>query len=162
MQQFLLTEWGITAEVFYDRAPAWFCTATLQQKHDLLERLAMCVRGQAQEPSFADGLQPLADLQHTQELPWLRGGRPFTQVAGVKPSLRPDRPALLVSSTSWTVDEDFGVLLEAGILYDAEVGSDSTDDDDPSSMQFTQHRQNVVIVVSEKELRKHPVNAECI
>lgn len=37
----------------------------------------------------------------------------FTEVIETSIKLRGDRPGLLFSSTSWTPDEDFSVLMEA-------------------------------------------------
>lgn len=59
-------------------------------------------------PSLASFLPPFAFPHSTFR----------TQVSTELPSLRPDRPVLLVSSTSWTPDEDFGILLEALRLYE--------------------------------------------
>lgn len=47
----------------------------------------------------------------------------FTELTPNGVKLRDDRPAFIVSSTSWTADEDFGLLLEALDKYQARKSS---------------------------------------
>uniref|UniRef100_A0A224XPI5 Beta-1,4-mannosyltransferase n=1 Tax=Panstrongylus lignarius TaxID=156445 RepID=A0A224XPI5_9HEMI len=97
MRMDLLQRWGIIAAVLYDRSPEEFHRTTLEEKHQLFTRLSQrysVLGGSVHSTAFT------------------------TVTANGTVSLRHDRPALLVSSTSWTEDEDFNILLSALIDYD--------------------------------------------
>lgn len=102
----LQEEWGIDAAVLYDKPPAFFRSTPVDVRHELFTRLA---------PEFADIEEAI--LGHRiapgsgETLFTARGARGAAE-------LRPDRPALLISSTSWTPDEDFGLLLDALVEID--------------------------------------------
>ena len=132
MQHFLLAEWGITATVFYDTPPTWFHKASLQEQHNLFTRIAADLNAPMHDEDMAYEQQS-AYSQHefdtVQEKPkqveatgvLKTDHNVFTHLVKGQPQLRPDRPALVVSSTSWTVDEDFGVLLNAALQHEKEV-----------------------------------------
>lgn len=107
MQDDLLYNWNICATVLYDRPPLEFRPTTLTEKHELFMRLSNTIR-EFMADSFNDykdsGVQEVTafTVKH------LDGEVKF----------KPNRPALLISSTSWTPDEDFGVLVAALDIYD--------------------------------------------
>ncbi|POY71615.1 hypothetical protein BMF94_5308 [Rhodotorula taiwanensis] len=84
----------------HDRPPATFRRLALHESHELFERLPSLVALNATTFSDVDA-DPSATL--------------FTSTSG---NHLAERPALLVSSTSWTADEDFSILLAALSQYE--------------------------------------------
>lgn len=102
MKNDLAENWGIKAVVLYDRPPAQFQQISLEKKHELFMKLS---QDHSQFlPKNLDDFKERGVLESTA----------FTQKhnTGII-SIKKKRPGLLISSTSWTADEDFNILLEA-------------------------------------------------
>jgi beta-1,4-mannosyltransferase len=151
MQEELSKNWKIKATVFYDRPPEFFRPATLQEKHELLLRL---------ESTIAEGMHPNDfAAQAMKERKDKKGETTTTSTTlcttqtstnstnsstnGI--SLRPDRPAIVVTSTSWTPDEDFGLLLAAAQVYDTAATAAAKK---KSSSPASQHYPRLLIFVT--------------
>lgn len=94
-------------QVLYDRPPSHYRRATVMESHQLFARLMASLH-----PPIADWCPGGARVQTAPS--W----SPFTQGDAQFAEWRNDRPALVVSSTSWTADEDFGMLLRAASMYE--------------------------------------------
>ncbi|KAJ1388255.1 Glycosyltransferase subfamily 4-like, N-terminal domain [Sesbania bispinosa] len=116
MQHELAQNWGINATVLYDQPPDFFHPTSLEERHkDFCQPLGVrdCV---------SNGTSLMGShLLQNETL--------FTTEVGSNIYLKPNRPALVVSSTSWTPDEDFGILLEAALMYDRRVAAILNEDD---------------------------------
>lgn len=96
----LRRNWGVHPLVLYDRPPARFAPVTTDEAHGILADLHASLAEAAHPPLPADVLAPGS------------GATLATRLGpGGKAVPRTDRPAIIVTSTSWTPDEDFGVLL---------------------------------------------------
>eukprot|EP01125_Pyxidicula_operculata_P022497 TRINITY_DN921_c2_g1_i3.p1 TRINITY_DN921_c2_g1~~TRINITY_DN921_c2_g1_i3.p1 ORF type:complete len:325 (+),score=74.82 TRINITY_DN921_c2_g1_i3:409-1383(+) len=105
MQKDLKDNWGINATVLYDRPPEFFKPATLNNKHKLFNKYPF---GRKTLSSNSTTAAAAATTETA-----------FTKVDNNKNvSLVRDRPVLIVSSTSWTKDENFDLLLDALTLLD--------------------------------------------
>ncbi|XP_023937718.2 chitobiosyldiphosphodolichol beta-mannosyltransferase [Bicyclus anynana] len=103
MKRDLLENWDILATVLYDRPPKIFHPITLEQKHEWFIKI-----GQQYE-IFRSSEHESRDSNTMTA---------FTKVIDNTVRLRYDRPGLLFSSTSWTPDEDFSILMEALQVYE--------------------------------------------
>ncbi|KAF9185876.1 hypothetical protein BGZ51_002362 [Haplosporangium sp. Z 767] len=92
----------------YDRAPESFRQLDTEEIHDFLSELKLekLVKEQSLNSSF------LPTMSANQTLLTER------KTASGPVAFRADRPLLIVSSTSWTADEDFQLLLDAAKQYD--------------------------------------------
>ncbi|GAA6003473.1 chitobiosyldiphosphodolichol beta-1,4 mannosyltransferase [Rhodotorula paludigena] len=92
----------------HDRPPASFRRQTPEEAHELFSRL------------------PELSTLATSFLPALPLAPDTTLFSSASSGLLPSRPALLVSATSWTADEDFSILLSALELYERAARTSSS------------------------------------
>ncbi|KAK4761693.1 hypothetical protein SAY87_029577 [Trapa incisa] len=119
MQKELEQGWGICAIVLYDRPPTFFHPASVEEKHELFSRLSKSLNLPHDGCDFTSYEISRQEPHET----------PFTILDGSNILLKENRPALIVSSTSWTPDEDFSILLEAAVMYDRRVAAILRQDD---------------------------------
>jgi len=116
MKDDLRQNFGVEAVTLYDRAKDSYRPITVQESHNLFVKLGR----EYAEFRGEDGGSKLTTEDAA-------GGGD-----GATASWRTDRPAVLVSSTSWTEDEDFSILVEALQSYEeaAAAGSGSEGSDE--------------------------------
>lgn len=119
MQHDLMENFQITYPVYvlYDKPPSHFKPLSVRKKHDFFMQV------QNDIPIFKSKTD---DWYGRDKIPPEHQETRFTITDRTPPYNvipRPDRPAIILSSTSWTEDEDFGLLLAALKHYDEAVSN---------------------------------------
>ncbi|OCB92054.1 beta-1,4-mannosyltransferase [Sanghuangporus baumii] len=128
MRDHLVKPWDLRGikVVLHDRPPSYFKRAEDFETHDLFNKLAPSFSS----PSLKEFLPRYNSPRSTPFTHLAHQGAPYGALSldpelsdpsspgSTFPALRADRPALLVSSTSWTPDEDFSILLDALEMYE--------------------------------------------
>ncbi|WWC90894.1 uncharacterized protein L201_005831 [Kwoniella dendrophila CBS 6074] len=114
LREYLVKEWKLEGRkvVLHDRPPSHFKPTSPRDQHELFTKLL---------PTLEPPLPP--SLIAEEENSTL-----FTSILSNEAILRSDRPALVVSSTSWTADEDFSLLITALDEYQNAINSGSQEE----------------------------------
>jgi beta-1,4-mannosyltransferase len=102
MKDFLIDHFGVVREisVLYDCPPGMFRPLTIEEQHEAMLRIQADLRCPWTK-ELTDKETFLTEERRKGEIVYRKG-----------------RPALITSSTSWTEDEDFGILLDALVELD--------------------------------------------
>lgn len=115
MKQFLMGHMGVKTSnirVLYDCPPAMFAPRSVKEQHYILAKLNPLLKDACPRSWMDASTNNIHDPKLTL----------FTEhKGGDKYESRIGRPALITSSTSWTADEDFGLLLDALKLLDVGI-----------------------------------------
>lgn len=143
MKDYLSREWELRGHkvVLHDRPPSHFHRCSPSETHELFLRLQPvltsipCLNSFLPPPRSTTStvFTHICDSFHTGSFipPSLNSSDyPPSPIYNFHmPSLRSDRTALLLSSTSWTADEDFGILIDALAMYERMARSNNASDD---------------------------------
>ncbi|KAL4719171.1 hypothetical protein ACJJTC_017595 [Scirpophaga incertulas] len=103
----LLEQWNIVARVLYDRPPHIFKPLTDEEKHKWFLKISQ---------QYSEFKCPKTE---TSNYDYGSNDRTaFTQIHDNKVLFVENRPGILFSSTSWTSDEDFSILMDALQIYE--------------------------------------------
>lgn len=115
MKDDLKQNWGIEAVVLYDRPPLQFKPINLEMKHELYMKMSK---------DYAQFLPK--DCGDFKESGVLESTSLTQKMSNGEVVYKKGYPGILVSSTSWTQDEDFSVLLSALEEYERQASTDPT------------------------------------
>uniref|UniRef100_A0A1I7ZC46 Glyco_trans_4-like_N domain-containing protein n=1 Tax=Steinernema glaseri TaxID=37863 RepID=A0A1I7ZC46_9BILA len=129
MRSDLAGAWNVRAVTLYDKAPSWnFKELSIEEKHVFFEKLCHSNEFRvlrAEETYPADEREVLESAQEVTRFS-------YRDAEGVA-HLRESRPLILLSSTSWTEDEDFGILLDALKAVESVASISSTTESAPAN-----------------------------
>lgn len=124
MRLWLRDDFGVDAQVLHDHPPAFFGPTSVADKHELFLRLEDQLKAWQVKEKYtaATGVEVMEGetifTTATSTANKTKGTTRSRKGSSMIEQREQQRPALVISSTSWTEDEDFGILLRALQLLD--------------------------------------------